>query len=70
MASLAPPAGFAVTILGTSTPFGMGLGYSGVFAAIIADFYVKAAVNTGRFRPGKWREVTRASGVGAGASDD
>ncbi|QLH75767.1 hypothetical protein HZS55_02015 [Halosimplex rubrum] len=32
-------------------------------------FDVKAAVNTGRFRSGKWREVARASGVGAGADD-
>ena len=70
VASLALPAGFAVTVLGTSVRFGMGLGYFAVFAAIIADFYVKAAVNTGRFRSGKWREVARASDVGAGAGDD
>jgi len=70
VASLALPTGFAVTVLGTSVPFGMGFGYAAVFAAIVADFYVKAAVNTGRFRSGKWREVARASGVGAGASDD
>jgi Na+-driven multidrug efflux pump len=48
----------------------MGFGYAAVFAAIVADFYVKAAVNTGRFWSGKWRDVARASGVGAGASDD
>ena len=70
VASLALPTGFAVTVLGTSVPFGMGFGYAAVFAAIVADFYVKAAVNTGRFWSGKWRDVARASGVGAGASDD
>jgi putative MATE family efflux protein len=70
VASLALPTGFAVTVLGTSVPFGMGFGYAAVFAAIVADFYVKAAVNTGRFWSGKWRDVARASGVGVGASDD
>ncbi|ELZ28206.1 MATE efflux family protein [Halosimplex carlsbadense 2-9-1] len=69
IASLALPAGFAVTVLGVSVPFGAGMGYTAVFVAIVADFYVKAAVNTGRFRSGKWREVARASGVGAGADD-
>ncbi|QLH80422.1 MATE family efflux transporter [Halosimplex pelagicum] len=69
IASLALPAGFAVTVLGVSIPFGASMGYTAVFAAIVADFYVKAAVNTGRFRSGKWREVARASGVGAGADD-
>jgi len=65
IAALALPTGFAVTVLGTAIPLGAGLGYPAVFAAIVADFYVKAAVNTGRFRSGKWREVARASGVGA-----
>jgi len=69
IASLALPAGFAVTVFGVSVPFGVGLGYTAVFGAIVADFYVKAAVNTGRFRSGKWRDVARASGVGASADD-
>ncbi|WP_135365946.1 MATE family efflux transporter [Halosimplex halophilum] len=69
IASLALPAGFAVTVLGVSVPLGASMGYTAVFAAIVADFYVKAAVNTGRFRSGKWRDVARASGVGAGADD-
>jgi len=70
IASLALPAGFAVTLLGVSVPLGANMGYTAVFAAIVADFYVKAAVNTGRFRSGKWRAVARASGIHAGASDD
>jgi putative MATE family efflux protein len=69
IASLALSPGFAVTVLGVSVPFGASLGYTAVFAAIVADFYVKAAVNTGRFRSGKWRDVARASGVGASADD-
>jgi hypothetical protein len=35
-----------------------------VYLAIAADFYVKAAVNTGRFWSGRWRAVARASGIG------
>ena len=69
VAALALPAGFAVTVLGTTFPVGLGLGFPAVFAAIVADFYVKAAVNTGRFWSGKWQAVARASGVGAGADD-
>jgi putative MATE family efflux protein len=67
VAALALPAGFAVTLLGVSVPVGLGLGFPAIYAAIVADFYVRAAVNTGRFRSGKWKQVARASGVGSGA---
>jgi len=71
VAALALPTAFAVTVpvVGASVHPGLGLGYAAIFVAIVADFYVKAAVNTGRFRSGKWRAVARASGVGAGADD-
>ncbi|MFA1610695.1 MATE family efflux transporter [Halobellus rubicundus] len=64
IAALALPAGFAVTLLGVSLPVGLGLGFPAIYVAIVADFYVKAAVNTGRFRSGRWRGVARASGLG------
>jgi putative MATE family efflux protein len=70
VAALSLPAGFAVTVLGTSLPVGMGLGLPAVFVAIVADFYTKAAVNTGRFWSGRWRQVARESEVGAGAGSD
>jgi Na+-driven multidrug efflux pump len=72
VASLALPAGFAVAlpVVGGSIPLGLGLGYPAVFVAIAADFYVKAAVNTGRFWTGKWKAVARTSAVGAGTGDD
>ena len=63
VAALALPAGFVVTFLGVSAPVGMGLGFPAVYVAIVADFYTKAAVNTGRFWSGRWRAVARASGV-------
>jgi putative MATE family efflux protein len=71
VAALALPTAFAVTVpvVGTAVSPGLGLGYAAVFVAIVADFYVKAAVNTGRFWSGKWRAVARASGVGTGADD-
>ena len=67
VAVLALPVGFAVTIpvLGITLTPGMGWGLPAIFAAIVGDYYVKAAVNTGRFWTGKWRAVARASGVGA-----
>jgi putative MATE family efflux protein len=70
VASLALPAGFALTAVGVSVPLGLDMGYTAIFVAIVADFYVKAAVNTGRFWTGKWKAVARASGVGAGAGGD
>ena len=64
IAALALPAGYAITVAGSSLPLGVGLGPPAVFVAIVADFYVRASVNTGRFAGGAWQEVARRSGVG------
>jgi putative MATE family efflux protein len=61
VAALALPAGVVVTALGVSVPVGAGLGLPAVYAAIVADSYTKAAVNTGRFWSGQWRAVARAA---------
>jgi putative MATE family efflux protein len=58
-ATLALPAGFAVTVLGVTVRPGLGLGLVGVFAAMLLDFYAQAAVNTFRFWTGKWWAVAR-----------
>ncbi len=70
VATLALPAGFVVSVpfVGLSIAPGMGLGLPAIFVALVGDFYLKAAVNTGRFWTGKWRAVARKSSVGA--SDD
>jgi len=67
VAVLALPVGFTVTLplVGVTVAPGMGWGLPAIFAAIVGDYYVKAAVNTGRFWTGKWRDVARASGVAA-----
>jgi len=70
IAALALPTGFVVTVLGTTLPVGMGLGFPAVFLAMIADFYTRAAVNTVRFWSKKWQVVARKSGVGAVSADD
>ncbi|MCU4801515.1 MATE family efflux transporter [Halobacteria archaeon HArc-gm2] len=72
VAFLALPVGFTVTapLVGVTLAPGLGWGLPAIYAAIVGDFYLKAAVNTGRFWSGKWRDVARASGVGAGAGDD
>ncbi|MFB6201662.1 MAG: MATE family efflux transporter [Halorhabdus sp.] len=67
VAALALPVGFAVTIAGVTLPLGLGLGLPAIYLAVVADFYVKAAVNTGRFRTGRWRTVARDSGIGGTA---
>ncbi|MFC7018637.1 MULTISPECIES: MATE family efflux transporter [Haloarcula] len=67
VAALALPASFVVTvpIVGVPVSPGLGLGLPAIFAALVGDFYVKAAVNTGRFWTGKWRDVAHRAGVGA-----
>jgi Na+-driven multidrug efflux pump len=67
VAVLALPVGFAVTIpfVGITIAPGLGWGLPAIFAAIVGDYYLKAAVNTGRFWTGKWRDVANASGIGA-----
>ncbi|MFB6083955.1 MAG: MATE family efflux transporter [Halorientalis sp.] len=69
VAALALPAGYAVTVAGFSVAPGLGWGLPAIFVALIADFYVKAAVNTARFRTGKWQGIARSADVGAGADD-
>jgi len=68
VAVLALPAGFVVTVplVGLSVAPGLGLGLPAIFVALVGDFYLKAAVNTGRFWTGKWRDVARKSAVGTG----
>lgn len=70
VAALALPVGFAISVGGLTLPLGVGLGLPAIFVAFVADFYVKAAVNTGRFRSGKWQVIARRSGVGAGSPHD
>ena len=68
VAMLALPASFVVTVplVGVAVSPGMGWGLPAIFAALVGDYYLKAAVNTGRFWTGKWRDIARQSTVGAG----
>jgi putative MATE family efflux protein len=68
VATLALPATFALTVpvLDLSVSPGLGLGLPAIFVALVGDFYLKAAVNTGRFWTGKWRDVAREATVEAG----
>ena len=73
VAFLAVPSGLAVlTVGGVAVAPGLGLGLAAVYAAILGDMYVRAAVNTYRFRTGRWKAVARRSAAGAGpeATDD
>ncbi|GGK60102.1 MATE family efflux transporter [Haloarcula sebkhae] len=67
VAALALPPSFVVTVpvLGIAVSPGLGLGLPAIFAALVGDFYLKAAVNAGRFWSGRWRAVAKRSGVGA-----
>jgi Na+-driven multidrug efflux pump len=66
IATLALPVDFAVALGPFSVTPGIGLGVPGVFAAVLADFYAKAAVTTSRFASGRWQDVAEAATVGAG----
>jgi len=65
IAILALPTAFTLSLAGVSLTPGLGLGMPAVFLAIVADFYAKAAVNTGRFWSGRWKAVARRANVGA-----
>jgi putative MATE family efflux protein len=70
IAALALPAGVAaLSVGGITVDLGLDLGLLAVFAAILADMYVRAAVNTLRFWSGAWRRVARESDVGATGAD-
>ena len=66
VAVLSLPTTYALTVplVGVSVSPGLGLGLPAIFVALVGDFYLKAAVNTGRFWTGKWRDVARNAGVG------
>ena len=69
-AALALPAGAAtLSVAGVTVDPGLGLGLVAVYAAILADMYVRAAVNTIRFWSGAWRRIAREAGVGASGAD-
>jgi len=61
------PGQFSVTLLGITLDPGLGLGAWGIFAAILADMYLRGLVNLVRFRSGKWQIIARESDVGADA---
>jgi len=69
VAALALPASYAVGVGSLSVAPGLGLGLPAVFVALVGDFYGQAAINTIRFRSGRWKAVARRAGV-AGAGDD
>ena len=63
IAFLALPVGTVLTLGPVSLSPGLGLGYAAVFAAILAEIYTKAVVNTLRFRAGTWKRIAQRSGV-------
>lgn len=66
VAFLALPAGYAVTLGPFSAAPGQGLGTLAIYAAVLVDFYAKAAVNATRFATGRWKAVARSANVGVG----
>jgi len=66
VAMLALPTSVVLTVpvVGLSVSPGLGFGLPAIFVALAGDFYLKAAVNVGRFWTGKWRDVARRSTVG------
>ena len=79
IAALALPTGYALSIGGwnlsgfavpaVDLSIGFGLGLPAVYVAILGSFYVKAIVNTVRFRSGAWKGVARRAEA-ASAGDD
>ena len=63
VAMLALPASFvvAVPLVGGTVSPGLGLGLPAIFAALVGNYYLKAAVNTGRFWSGRWQDAARTT---------
>ncbi|MFT4958431.1 MAG: Na+-driven multidrug efflux pump, partial [Halobacteriales archaeon] len=85
LGAIAVPAGTAAIVLGTvrlplgvttvslggiTIDPGLGLGIGGVYAAILADMYVRAGFNTLRFWSGKWKLVAAESDIGTGMESE
>lgn len=67
VAFMALPSGAVVaTILGVAIAPGLGWGLLGIYAAILGEMYVRAAVNSYRFYSEKWKIVARRSEAGQG----
>jgi putative MATE family efflux protein len=66
IAALALPATLTLTVASRSFAPGLGLGLVAVYAAMLADFYLRAGINLFRFWTGKWKTIAARSGVGAG----
>lgn len=63
VAALSIPAGATVVLFGLIIP-GYNAGLLAVYAAIILNMYIKALVNTTRFKSGRWKQIAAESRVG------
>lgn len=71
IAFLALPAGTTMLAVGgVQLRAGMDLGLLAIYAAILGDMYLRAAVNVYRFWTDEWMDVARRSNVGAGVATD
>lgn len=70
IALLALPTGVAVSALGYSVAPGLGLGLPAIVVAILADVYVRAAINWARYRSNRWKAIGRAGVARARAGAD
>ncbi|ADQ65818.1 efflux protein, mate family [Halogeometricum borinquense DSM 11551] len=67
IAFLAPGAGFTIAVLGITISPGLDWGLWAVYAAILADMYVRGVINVARYYSGKWIHVAHESNVGSAA---
>lgn len=63
-----PTTALAFTAGGLVVSPGIGLGVGVIYVAILIDLYARAAVNTYRFRSGRWKEVAERAGLGTGSN--
>ncbi len=66
---LALPAMWVISVGSVSIGLGLDLGLVMIFLAILGDWYIRAIVNTVRFRSGQWKIVARRSDVGTPTAD-
>jgi putative MATE family efflux protein len=70
IAALALSGSVTVGLLGVSIAPGLGLGLTAVYVSVWADIYARAAINWGRYRSDRWKEIGRAGVARARAGAD
>lgn len=70
VSALALPATMVFVLFSIDVTPGLGIGVLAIYVAVLLDWYIRAAVNTIRFRSGRWQAVASRAQLSATSTDD